>query len=166
MRKFLLITALLAMGTMAMGVAPATGDKAKADVEVRAEIVEDSLVITDIYGQPLVLDFGKIQKGSLNGGAAELEYKVSATEGPATPLNLDLKLAGKTATTDVILNPVDQSLQSTITSKLSLDKYAGVMEANKTEYRGRIFGSIAKDQVANAGLGFYRAYTEIEVTVK
>ena len=64
MKKLLFVTALLAMGTMAMGKAPASKDKAKADVEVKAEIVDDSLVITDIYGAPLLLDFGKIQKGS------------------------------------------------------------------------------------------------------
>ena len=58
MKKLLFVTALLAMGTMAMGAAPVQNDTTTADVEVRAEIVDDSLVITDIYGKPLLLNFG------------------------------------------------------------------------------------------------------------
>ena len=37
MKKLLFVTALLAMGTMAMGAAPVQNDTTTADVEVRAQ---------------------------------------------------------------------------------------------------------------------------------
>lgn len=168
MKKLLFVTALLAMGTMAMGKAPASKDKAKADVEVKAEIVDDSLVITDIYGAPLLLDFGKIQKGSKEVRTKVLEYKVSATEAPNANLTLNLKLAGATQKQEITLTHKDQSLpdNNTIKAYVSLDSYTGAMESGKTEYRGKILGSINPEQVANATLGQYQTFTSIEVEVQ
>ena len=168
MKKLLFVTALLAMGTIAMGAAPVQNDTTTADVEVRAEIVDDSLVITDIYGAPLLLDFGKIQKGSKEVRTKVLEYKVSATEAPNANLTLNLKLAGATQKQEITLTHKDQSLpdNNTIKAYVSLDSYTGAMESGKTEYRGKILGSINPEQVANATLGQYQTFTSIEVEVQ
>ncbi len=57
MKKLLMLGAILALGTtMAYG-AP---EEATADVKVIAEIVSDNFMITDLDGDEIVLDFGKI----------------------------------------------------------------------------------------------------------
>lgn len=81
MKKLLFVTALLAMGTMAMGVDPSSGAESKAEVLVKAEIVDDFFKITDIDGNPLVLDFKRLPKMdySKNIAKASVEYKVTAS---------------------------------------------------------------------------------------
>lgn len=56
MKKLLMLGAILALGTtMAYGAETAT-----ADVKVIAEIVNENFMITDLDGDEIVLDFGKI----------------------------------------------------------------------------------------------------------
>lgn len=58
MKKLLMLGAILALGaTMAYG---AENKEITTDVKVIAEIVNESFVITDLDGNPIILDFGKI----------------------------------------------------------------------------------------------------------
>ena len=79
MKKLLFVTALLAMGTMAMGANLADGNSTKAEVEVRAHVIDDKFSITDIYGQPLVLNFKEVMQGDTD-VKASVRYKVSMKE--------------------------------------------------------------------------------------
>lgn len=164
MKKLLFVTALLAMGTMAMGAAPKQDDTTTADVEVRAEIVEDSLVITDIYGKPLLLNFGPIQKTIDKVWTAQVEYKVSA--GTATTGDTELTMALGTPDGKVTLKHVNSALQqdNTLDSVVTLDADQKVMKKGATEVRGKIFGSIAGD-LSKKQKGMYREYTTLTATV-
>ena len=55
MKKLLMAMAILAVGVTAFG-----EEKASAPVKVRAELVKQNIVISDINGRPILLDFEKI----------------------------------------------------------------------------------------------------------
>ena len=174
MKKLLFVTALLAMGTMTMGAMDLSEkDSTEADVTVIAEIVEDSLVITDIYGKPLVLDFGKIQKGAEVNGTklwtAEVEYKITAKDTMTADETIDVKLGGTTSGTEVaevILKPINNTNAGNIlTAKLSLDEASKTMKAGKDEVRGVILGSI-DESLKDKAEGVYKNTTILTATVK
>lgn len=174
MKKLLFVSALLALGSVAFGAEvepPKATDTTTAEVEVRAEIVNDTLTITDIYGQPLVLDFGRIQKNKSTGKVwnAEVEYKVTAiapVKGD-TVLSMDLGEDATHSTEAVTLKSVNQAATGSsaeIKAALSLDKQEKVIKKGKDEVRGRIYGSITEDLSEKVD-GLYREYTSLTATV-
>ena len=75
MKKLLMIGAILAIGTtMAYG---ETTENVTTDVKVIAEIVNENFVITDLDGNPIVLDFGKISGNSYGADATNPIREVS-----------------------------------------------------------------------------------------
>ncbi len=94
MKKLLFVTALLALGTTAFAVNPTDTQDVKAEVLVKAQIVDDLLKITDIDGNPLVLDFKKVPKRDYSTGEmvkAHVEYKITATDKAETnPIKLNM----------------------------------------------------------------------------
>lgn len=176
MKKLLFVTALLAMGTMAMGAKDlTTGENTEAQVEVRAEIVNESLTITDIYGKPLLLNFGRIQKNTEDTGAkvwtAEVEYKITANDLMSNEEKIDVKLGGTTTGTEVaevILkhsNNNKTGKNATITAKLTLDEATKTIAQGKDEVRGRIDGSI-DESLKEKELGTYSVFTTLTATVQ
>ena len=180
MKKLLFVSALLALGSVAFGAGevqpPKQGDTTTAEVEVRAEIVNDTISITDIYGQPLVLDFGRIQKNKSTGKVwtAEVEYKVTAITQvkDATTLGMDLGKDVAAISEAITLKSVnqaaltgDQAANAKIQATLSLDEDTKIIPADKDEVRGRIYGSITEDLSQKVD-GLYREYTTLTATVK
>lgn len=165
MKKLLFVTALLAMGTVAMGAAPiANGVKSDANVEVRAIIADESLAITDIDGGPIVLDFGTIQKADTQVRTATEPYKVRAVGAIDGDYNITMKLGEKDQAVDVALNAKEVA-NADLNAQLKLDKYAGVLKADKKEYIGTINGVITPTNYQKAEVGNYVGTTTIEVTV-
>ena len=165
MKKLLFVTALLAMGTVVMG-ANAIGDGTKSDanVEVRAIIADESLAITDIDGGPIVLDFGTIQKSDTQLRTATEPYKVRAVGAIDGDYNITMKLGEKDQAVDVALQAKDV-VANDLLAQLKLDKYSGVLKADKKEYIGAINGVITSENYQKAAVGNYVGTTTIEVTV-
>lgn len=100
MKKLLFVTALLAMGTMAMGETDPDSlqsKEVKAEVLVKAQLVDDFLKITDIDGNPLVLDFKKVPKldytaQGIEVPQASVEYKVTANDTMTREVTLNMSL--------------------------------------------------------------------------
>ena len=173
MKKLLFVTALLAMGTMAMGAKDITpADSTEAKVDVVAEIIDETLHITDIYGKPLTLNFGQIQKNTETGGVkvwtAEVEYKITANDKMTNEEKIDVKLGATTSGTEiaeVTLKHINKDLQDTLTAKLSLDEATKTMKQGEDEVRGVISGSISED-LKDKATGIYKDWTMLTATVK
>lgn len=170
MKKLLFVAALMALGTMTFGadatLGPQSGDKATADVEVRAEIVDDSFTITDIDGKPLVLDFGKLAKDQDANGkvwTAEVEYKITATKAPDNDTVFDVALEEKQVTLKHLNNALTQN--NTLTATLSTDKEYVKMVSKTDTVTGFIRGSI-KENLAPKATGNYLTTTTFTATVR
>ena len=175
MKKLLFVTALLAMGTMAMGsnLVP-NDDNTSAEVEVRANVIDDKFSITDIYGQPLVLNFKEVMQGDKN-VKASVRYKVSMKDGDkfeGTMAKFKMEILGDTTDTGAISkNVVISNTDSTKTTNnkmtvgLGLDNETKYLGANGTEFQGEVFGNIAEVHAQQA-TGDYVGYATLTATVQ
>lgn len=152
MKKLLMLGAILAMGAMAYG----TDYTGEADVKVRAEITADDLIITDLNGNPIVLDFGKISNQSKGVHKAEVGYKVtwsdSVTMG-STSNTLKMELGGQDTTgtegaktVRIYYNDTQtaEAKETSFDTVVGLDKYSFDLGASSTakEYTGKVLGTI------------------------
>lgn len=167
MKKLLMATAILALGATAFGV-----DKtATSDVRVRAELVNEGLVISDIDGRPIVLDFKKINTARTTDAAATVEFKVEST-GEIQAGNLTLALGGKNGVDDNGLTKVTitslKDLKTTMEPRIGLDVKEAQIDANTqagTIHTGRINGTLTKDQWAGKDPAVYEGFTQLTVTL-
>lgn len=180
MKKLLFVTALLAMGTMAMGANLSDGtdgksvDSTKAEVEVRAHVIDDKFTITDIYGQPLVLNFKEVMQGDTD-VKASVRYKVSmkeAFDGASAKFTMDILgdtldnqgTVEATKTVEIANTDSTKTGETTMVVKLGLDKTEKYLLAGGTEFQGEIFGNIAKVGT-NQTTGDYVGYATLTATV-
>ncbi len=171
MKKLLFIVSLMMLGANAFAVTdptagPAKGDSVTADVLVQAEITADSFTITDVFGKPLVLDFGKLAQDQDTAGkvwTAEVEYKITATKAPTNNTKFLLSLGDK----EVILKHVNNNLtqNNTLTATVALDKDTKIMKANTEVVTGLISGSI-KENLKDKATGMYKETTQLTATVQ
>lgn len=153
MKKLLMLGAILALGTtMAYG----NSYEGEADVKVRAEITDDTLVITDLNGNPIVLDFGKISNKSTGVHNAEVGYKVTwgsnvATGATSNTLKMELggqDTVGKDGAKKVRIYYGDKLeagyKETSFNTIVGLDKYSFELGASPTatEYTGKVLGTI------------------------
>lgn len=170
MKKLLFIVALMALGTVAFGEAkdptkgPQSGDTSEAQVLVKAQITDDSFTITDVYGKPLILDFGKLAKNQSEPGkvwTAEVEYKITATKAPENQTKFWLALEDE----QVSLKHVNNELKTTLKANLALDKTSKVMAAHKDTVTGFISGSISEN-ISAKETGMYKTTTTLTAVVE
>lgn len=168
MKKLLMAMAILAVGATAFG----AEQKADAPVRVRAEIVEESLVISDINGRPILLDFEKISKQQKTDKNAFVDFKVEAAGGIPNVQSFALVLGKSSASTtpeEVTLTNIDASKtnNNTLTANLKLDKYEGATGnlTAGTVHTGRINGTIKANTWTSNEIGVYEGQTELKVTV-
>lgn len=153
MKKLLMVGAILAIGTTMAYAQDYTGE---ANVKVRAEITAQELIITDLNGNPIVLDFGKISNKSTGVHNAEVGYKITWGEGVSmgsTSNQLTMELGGQDtvgtdgAKTVKIYYNDDQTAEAKETSfetVVGLDKYSFDLgkSSTATEYTGKVLGTI------------------------
>lgn len=173
MKKLLFVTALLTMGTMAMGAGEnlATDDKTSAEVKVRAEIVNDKFTITDIYGQPLILDFHKVMKSDKTDVTTSVRYKVTAKEVfNGKSAEFKMAIAGDNTADGVEkkvtikhVNP-EKTTNNTLPVTLGLDNETKYLLENESEFQGIISGNIHTDTTNNE-VGEYIGYATLTATV-
>lgn len=173
MKKLLFITALLAMGTMAMGANLAKDNKANAEVKVRAEIVDDKFKITDIYGQPLILDFHEVPKDTAINVVTSVRYKVTAnaefdgTQSAEFKMEIlgDAKEDGTHGKT-VELTHVNPEITTSnkLTATLGLDADTKYLLVGEKEFQGVISGKMQADTSSNE-TGEYLGYATLTATV-
>lgn len=168
MKKLLMAMAILAVGATAFG----AEQKADAPVRVRAEIVEESLVISDINGRPILLDFEKISKQQKTDKNAFVDFKVEAAGEIQNVQSFVLVLGKSSASTtpeEVTLTNIDASKtnNNTLTANLKLDKYEGATGnlTAGTVHTGRINGTIKANTWTSNEIGVYEGQTELKVTV-
>lgn len=174
MKKLLLVGALLALGATAFGENPTAGSAegvAKANVEVKAEITDDFFVISDLYGKPIVVDFGKIHQDKKGSAVTFVDYKVTAKRAAeAAPIIFDITLGKKTSANDPTPVTISTNLAgketSSMVASLVLSDYEGQIEVAQKEYRGRITGTLPEQEFAGKPVGVYTGTTELKVAVK
>ena len=164
MKKLLMLGAILVLGATAFA-ADANVDESmnenEATVTVKAKLVAENLVISDLEGNPIVLDFGRVSK-LRNSGTSETRtgYMVryvgdhKLNEGneqdlAMTLLGQDGKFVAKSV--PVTLTEVSQTagqVADTFDVAVGLNTYTGTMPlaAEKghdyAEFRGEVFGTL------------------------
>lgn len=154
MKKLLMIGAILALGTT-MAYGAAVTEKATADVTVKAQIVSDNLIITDLNGNPIILDFKKVNQLQETGTTtAFVDYKVSyigGSELTGKTSNLTMKLGGEDNPIEIVMKEeANKVTPDKFTAMVGLSEYKGIMENDDNDdlgttgktYVGRINGTI------------------------
>lgn len=168
MKKLLFVTALLAMGTMAMGAQnPEAGYSQQANVQVQAQIVDDQFTITDVYGKPIIVDFGKFYNNQTTSAVTFVEYKVTSKEAALEPgIAFDITLGGKASATDKTEVAISTDKDNSMNAVLVLSEYEGEIKKGTRDYIGRIDGTIANTEITGKPVGLYVGATQLEITVK
>lgn len=165
MKKLLMLGAILVLGATAFA-ADTDIDEAQneneATVTVKAKLVKENLVISDLEGNPIVLDFGRISslrdKGTSEARTGYMVRYVGTEElNTADRQKLAMTLLDSTSgsfvstAVPVTLTEVSQTagqVANRFDVAVGLNTYEGVMPAKKenghdyAEYRGEIFGTL------------------------
>lgn len=163
MKKLLMLGAILVLGATAFAADQSVDGNAninEAKVTVKAHLVAQNLVVSDLEGNPIVLDFGKVSKTRDKGTSeARTGYKVRYVGGELTAdQNLAMELKGtvgnyaKRATTVTLaeVSQKDKEKADKFDVTVGLDSYAGKMpafaskpgDADYSEYTGTVFGTL------------------------
>lgn len=164
MKKLLMLGAILVLGATAFAEdanIDGKANEAEADVTVKAKLVAENLVITDLEGRQIILDFGRVSKTRDKGTSeAKTGYMVRYV-GTGT-LNADTQdlamslLNEKTGSFDTKAVPVTMSevtkrdgfVADTFKVSVGLNSYAGKMQLKAEdghdypEYIGIISGTL------------------------
>ena len=165
MKKLLMLGAILVLGATAFA-ADTDIDEAQneneATVTVKAKLVKENLVISDLEGNPIVLDFGRISsfrdKGTSEARTGYMVRYVGTEDlDTADKQKLAMTLLDSTSgsfvstAVPVTLTEVSQKageVANRFDVAVGLNTYAGVMPAEKenghdyAEYRGEFFGTL------------------------
>lgn len=166
MKKLLMLGAILVLGVTAFAkeTTPELENQSEAKVTVKAKLVGENLVISDLEGNPIVLDFGKVSKVREKGTSeAKTGYMVRYVGTGADSLSgkteeqrkLAMELKGKAgykaSAVKVVLaeaSQEDKKVADSFEVTVGLNSYTGVMpETNEkghdyAEYTGMIFGTL------------------------
>lgn len=142
MKKLLMASLVLAMGTISLAKDP---NITSSNIKVTAEITEDNLIISDLNGRPIVLDFGKISNQKAIGETnAKIDFKVTKVGGNKG--NVTLALVGLNDKKIDLLNTNvgAKELSKKLPASIELNKTNGTFDED--QYIGFIQGTIrAKD---------------------
>lgn len=191
MKKLLMLGAILVLGATAFAkgeLAPNDENVVESNVTVKAQLVAENLVISDLEGNPLVLDFEKIninEQGIRKTDEGLLIKYVGAKElDPNHSLTMELKGEKGFAKTAVpvtlaALEQVEGKAADTFEAVVGLNSYTGKLtEGTKyvgEVYEGKLYGTVnCKTATANgvdgAGIaklstGDYEGHTVLKVTL-
>lgn len=169
MKKLLMLGAILVLGATAFAkeAAPELENQSEAKVTVKARLVAENLVISDLEGNPIILDFGKVSKTRDKGTSeAKTGYMVryvgdesNLTGGDTQKLAMELKgTTGDYVQTAVPVTLAEVSQEKdhaadTFEVTVGLNTYEGTMpKKDRTpgkedghdyaEYTGMVFGTL------------------------
>lgn len=162
MKKLLMLGAILVLGATAFAkeTTPELENQSEAKVTVKAKLVAENLVISDLEGNPIVLDFGKVSKLRDKGTSeARTGYMVryvgdaSKLDNEKNKLAMELKGKGgyEAEAVKVVLAEVSQEegkVADSFEVTVGLNSYTGVMPLEKekghdyAEYTGTVFGTL------------------------
>lgn len=193
MKKLLMLGAILVLGATAFAkgglVQPNDENVAEANVTVKAQLVAENLVISDLEGNPLVLDFEKVNKRET--GIRETSEGLLVKyvgEKDLTNNGITMELKGDNGFVDsavpVTLSALSQAegkKADTFEAVVGLDSYAAKLEKGTTYdtevYQGRINGTldcantvatangVTKTGLAELSTGDYQGQTVLKVTL-
>lgn len=196
MKKLLMLGAILVLGATAFAKdSKIDGDAnvAEANVTVKAKLVAKNLVITDLQGNPLVLDFETVSK-TQESGTKEVEEGFLVKYVGVDALNenngLTMELKGENGfvkeAVPVRLTSLSQVAGSKADSfkvNVGLDSYKGKLPKSPedgrdySEYKGSIFGTLdfaaaaprkagaTTAKLADLTSGDYQGQTVLKVTL-
>ncbi len=196
MKKLLMLGAILVLGVTAFAAdqnIDADPNTNEAKVTVKARLVAENLVISDLEGNPIVLDFGKVSKTRKTGTSeAKTGYMVryvgEKALDAAKDLTMELKgMNGNYVQTAVpvtlaevsqtpILGPdgniTGYEAADTFDVTVGLNTYKGKMPQvavsghDYAEYTGTVFGTLQHSaELAKLDSGDYIGYTDLKVTI-
>lgn len=163
MKKLLMLGAILVLGATAFAkeAAPELENQSEAKVTVKARLVAENLVISDLEGNPIILDFGKVSKTrALGTSETKTGYMVryvgdesKLTGGDTQKLAMELKgTTGDYVKTAVPVTLAEVSQEKdhaadTFEVTVGLNTYEGTMPAkvdghDYAEYTGMVFGTL------------------------
>ena len=164
MKKLLMLGAILVLGATAFAADSSIDDLENvndATVTVKAKLVAENLVISDLEGNPIVLDFGRVSKLRDKGTSeARTGYMVryvgdesKLTGGDTQKLAMELKgTTGDYVKTAVPVTLAEVSQEKdhaadTFEVTVGLNTYEGTMPAkvdghDYAEYTGMVFGTL------------------------
>ncbi|WP_426711468.1 hypothetical protein [Cetobacterium sp. SF1] len=173
MKKLLMTSLILAMGTMSFAAQKTSGDaagtpqSASSNVKVTAQVVSDNLIISDLSGRPIVLDFGKISNQKTDGVSnAKVDFKIE-TAGPDGNLStVAVALVGLTDGKVQLLNTNVAAAQNSkeIPASVKLNADNGTFTDNK--YVGFIQGSIKGQDSNSKEASTYENVLELQATAR
>lgn len=176
MKKLLSTSLFLAMASMALAasgdVTPSNPDAAQtaaANVKVTAQVVADNLVISDLNGRPIVLDFGKISNQKASGVSnARVDFKVEKVGANGSALTgVTVALAGLDGNNNVQLlntNVAAETKDKQMPATIALNAAEGTFVGN--EYVGFIQGTIAATDSQNKAASTYENVLVLNATTK
>lgn len=187
MKKLLMLGAILVLGATAFAAdqnVDGNPNEAESTVTVKAHLVAQNLVISDLEGKQIVLDFGKVSKTRSKGTSeAETGYMVRYVGNPALKedkeLTMKLKGDGDYAQTAV---PVTMTAVTQEEDKaadkfkvlVGLNTYTGTMlkdaskpaDSDYSVYKGTVFGTLHHDEgLASLASGDYLGHANLRVTI-
>lgn len=189
MKKLLMLGAILVLGATAFAADDAVDgnpNEAEATVTVKAHLVAQNLVISDLEGKQIVLDFGKVSKTRDKGTSeAETGYMVRYVGNPVLDADkeLTMKLKGDgdyvqtavpvtmTAVTQV-LDPAKAA--DTFKVAVGLNTYTGTMlkdaskpaDSDYSVYKGTVFGTLEHSAaLKDLASGDYLGHANLRVTI-
>ncbi|MGL5581389.1 MAG: hypothetical protein ACRDCE_10565 [Cetobacterium sp.] len=160
MKKLLLVGLIVGLGVSTF----ALDQKQTADVTVKAEVVAENLVIEDLTGRPIVLDFGKVTNVVESRKGAKVDFKIKNVGGIiGTDITLALKEKGAGEASEIELNHTTDSSITPLDATVALNSeiITGGLAQN-AEYRGFITGTLVVPQ--GQEVGAYEHVLELEVT--
>lgn len=173
MKKLLSTSLFLAMASMSLAAAgDVTPDAnasqtAAANVKVTAQVVSDNLVISDLNGRPIVLDFGKISNQKASGVSnARVDFKVEKVGAEGSALaGVTVALAGldndnkvQLLNTNVAAETADKQIPASVALNAASGKFVG------NEYVGFIQGTIAAGDSQNRAASTYENVLVLNAT--
>lgn len=174
MKKLLTGSLLVGMGTMALAATGVTPDvnaaqTAAANVKVTAQVVADNLVISDLNGRPIVLDFGKISNQKTSGVSnARVDFKVEKVGAEGSALTgVTVNLAGLDNSNKVELlntNVAALAADKQIPASIALNAAEGTFVGN--EYVGFIQGTIESNDSKDKAPSTYENVLVLNATTK
>ncbi len=171
MKKLLTGSLLLGMASLSFAATPGadTPQTAAANVKVTAQVVADNLVISDLNGRPIVLDFGKISNQKTSGVSnARVDFKVEKVGAEGADLTgVTVNLAGLDNSNKVQLlntNVAASAENKQIAASIALNAAEGTFVGN--EYVGFIQGTIAASDSQNKAASTYENVLVLNATTK
>lgn len=181
--KVIAIFLIVLIGTFAKaGIEEGKGEELSKAITARAVITANNLIISGLYSDDIILNFGDIPKNSINGRGAEVGFKVEYKGDESLDINSSLTVELNQKVVEMKHEnylSINAKLPATLRMEDNLGTFFKEQDgkivgenikinqsmSSKEIYRGKIIGIIDKEDINSAEIGEYKEQTTITVTL-